>query len=81
MTTNQFRDARARSLAGQTWVCPRCDHPSVEYPALSRRDNVTPVCSRCSHEEALRQMSRLEPWPHVGVWPFMDEPVARPVRR
>ena len=32
--------------------CPRCDSQIVEFPALSRRDNTTEICSRCGKEEA-----------------------------
>ena len=40
-----------------TWqaydVCPRCDSAMTEFPALSRRDNKTDICSNCGGAEAL----------------------------
>ena len=33
--------------------CPRCDKEMKEYPALSRRDNKTNICSDCGTAEAL----------------------------
>ena len=36
-----------------TKVCPRCDEPYRGYPALSRRDNKTDICSDCGNAEAM----------------------------
>jgi hypothetical protein len=33
--------------------CPRCKKDYTEYPALSRLDNKTNICSKCGTEEAL----------------------------
>ena len=33
--------------------CPRCKKDYPEYPALSRKDNKTNICSSCGTEEAL----------------------------
>jgi hypothetical protein len=33
-------------------LCPRCNKPLGAYPALSRRDNATDICSDCGTEEA-----------------------------
>jgi hypothetical protein len=33
-------------------ICPRCDKQYTGYPALSRRDNNTDICSSCGTEEA-----------------------------
>ena len=35
------------------WKCPRCGKMTTDYPALSRRDNKTEICSQCGTEEAL----------------------------
>ena len=35
--------------------CPRCGQPIVGYPALSRIDNTTEICSDCGTMEALEQ--------------------------
>jgi len=34
-------------------LCPRCYQIYKDYPALSRRDNKTPICSKCGTEEAI----------------------------
>ncbi len=34
-------------------TCPRCKKDYTGYPALSRRDNKTDICSDCGTEEAL----------------------------
>jgi len=34
------------------FICPRCGITSSEYPALSRRDNKTNICSSCGQIEA-----------------------------
>lgn len=34
-------------------VCPRCGGAMNGYPALSRRDNKTEICSDCGTEEAM----------------------------
>jgi len=35
------------------WTCPGCDELTTDYPALSRRDNKTNICSDCGTREAL----------------------------
>jgi transcription elongation factor Elf1 len=37
----------------ETWECPRCGKETNDYPALSRRDNKTNICSQCGTDEAL----------------------------
>ena len=39
-------------------VCPICGKEYSEYPALSRRDNVTLVCPDCEIREAMASMGR-----------------------
>lgn len=34
-------------------ICPCCKEPIVRYPALSRVDNKTEICSKCGILEAL----------------------------
>ena len=34
-------------------VCPACGKPLTGYPALSRKDNKTEICSDCGTKEAL----------------------------
>jgi len=37
--------------------CPRCGKMSEDYPALSRADNKTEICSACGTDEALFNMT------------------------
>ncbi len=39
-------------------TCPRCSEVYTDYPALSRLDNKTDICSRCGREEALYNWQR-----------------------
>lgn len=34
-------------------ICPRCNKKYSGYPAISRKDNKTEICSQCGTEEAL----------------------------
>ena len=44
------RDSNGKIKA---WVCPKCNKETTDYPALSRRDNKTDICSACGTLEAL----------------------------
>lgn len=33
-------------------LCPKCDNEIGKYPAISRRDNKTEICSECGEIEA-----------------------------
>lgn len=35
------------------WLCPNCFNYTTDYPALSRKDNKTNICSDCGTREAL----------------------------
>jgi len=35
-------------------VCPLCHKSYFGYPAISRKDNKTKICSECSLKEALQ---------------------------
>lgn len=37
----------------KTWRCPICKEMTTDYPAISRRDNKTEICSKCGTVEAL----------------------------
>lgn len=37
----------------KTKICPRCEKEYTNFPALSRRDSKTDICSDCGQEEAL----------------------------
>ena len=43
-----------QEYAKKIWTCPRCKRKiDKEYPALSRRDNKTYICSQCGRNEAM----------------------------
>ena len=37
------------------WICPKCHQETNDFPALSRVDNKTEICSQCGITEALEQ--------------------------
>lgn len=37
-------------------TCPRCGTEYVGHPAISRKDNKTPICPDCGTREALQTM-------------------------
>ena len=37
----------------ETFICPICQKETNEFPALSRKDNKTEICSDCGTNEAL----------------------------
>ena len=39
--------------SADTAVCPICGKPYKGYPAISRKDNKTPICPECGTKEAL----------------------------
>lgn len=39
-------------------VCPRCHKEYDGYPAISREDNKTEICSQCGQDEALVQFNK-----------------------
>jgi len=41
--------------------CPRCKKLFTGYPALSRKDNKTEICSPCGVEEAIEQFIQYFP--------------------
>lgn len=36
-------------------VCPICKKPIIGYPAISRKDNKTEICSSCGQAEAIKE--------------------------
>lgn len=40
-------------------ICPKCGKKYTDYPAISRRDNKTEICSDCGLAEALEDMAKL----------------------
>lgn len=39
-------------------ICPNCGRYLVSYPAISRQDNQTEICSTCGLKEALEAYNR-----------------------
>lgn len=44
--------------SGENNICPICKQEMGEYPAISRKDNKTEICSHCGMLEALEIFSR-----------------------
>lgn len=38
--------------------CPICGREYIEYPAISRKDNLTEICPECGLMEALEDMMK-----------------------
>ena len=38
--------------------CPKCNEYYTGYPAISRRDNKTEICSRCGTKEAWEDLQK-----------------------
>ena len=47
--------------------CPRCEKEMEGFPALSRRDNKTDICSSCGTVEAMEDYFR-ERWTDKIYW-------------
>ena len=54
-----------------TWqsydACPRCNSAITTFPALSRRDNKTDICSDCGSVEAMEDFYK-ERWTDKIYW-------------
>ena len=51
-------------------ICPKCGGPMGGYPAISRKDNQTEICSTCGLKEALEAYNRnraLNNYPKIGI--------------
>ena len=40
------------------WTCPTCGALTSDFPALSRKDNRTEICSPCGVQEGLSEFIR-----------------------
>jgi len=58
----------------ETRPCPRCREPLDRYPALSRVDNKTAICSPCGTHEAIQCFKRGSATP-ITDWPLGGETV------
>ncbi len=48
--------------------CPRCKCEIIGYPALSRVDNKTDICSECGIKEAMYQFTKIRQLPPVNEY-------------
>jgi transcription elongation factor Elf1 len=48
-------------------TCPRCEREMKTFPALSRRDNKTDICSDCGQAEAMEDYYK-ERWTDKVYW-------------
>jgi len=63
MPNAKLKDAVEKKLAEETkyrgngladpWKCPACKDTVTDFPAISRKDNETEICSQCGNDEAL----------------------------
>lgn len=66
-------DPKNKPDRGGSWfwakTCPRCNRhvPAGHYPALSRTDNLTYICSDCGLDEGITR----GPLPHPNTWPLV----------
>jgi len=44
---------KKHGMPEETKKCPRCNKQYTGYPALSRKDNKTEICSQCGQREAM----------------------------
>ena len=49
---------RKSHYLGKRKICARCKNYIIGYPALSRRDNKTEICSKCGSLEALEDFMK-----------------------
>ena len=40
-------------------ICPKCGKEYTEFPALSRVDNQTEICSKCAEVEAMAELEKM----------------------
>ena len=50
---NPYHAQRDKFIGGTLRKCPKCEHTYNGYPAISRDDNKTEICSVCGQKEAL----------------------------
>lgn len=56
-------------------TCPLCGKTYKGHPAISRNDNITPICPTCGTREALESIgiSKEEQDKIINVIPIIDE--------
>lgn len=53
---------KLKKLLKKSKKCPICHKKIVGYPAISRKDNETEICSECGIVEALNDFYAYELW-------------------
>lgn len=56
-----------------TRICPRCHNTYNDYPALSRRDNQTYICSKCGQQEAFEDAQFVPEYQGTPYWLTKEE--------
>ena len=68
-TTKQQQQVTRTQTGGSSMnTCPRCKSEYSTYPALSRRDNQTDICSDCGTAEALEDYGIQPPYTGPQYW-------------
>lgn len=47
-------------------ICPKCGQPIKGYPAISREDNKTEICSQCGVQEAMQVFEAAKKQQHLN---------------
>lgn len=50
-------------------MCPRCKSGDMQFPALSRKDNSTYICSNCGTDEAMFNFA----YPGLALLPVTEK--------
>ena len=53
MKMSKHNFSEMKKLGIDEWRCPFCLEKTIDFPAISRRDNETEICSACGTREAL----------------------------
>lgn len=54
----KIRGTTTDFYVGASKICPKCGKVISDYPALSRKDNRTEICSKCGTLEALEEFRK-----------------------
>jgi transcription elongation factor Elf1 len=54
-------DQLTQLIESKAKECPHCGNPLTDFPALSRADNKTEICSACGMREAMEAMAGIKP--------------------
>ena len=57
-TARKIISGRTNFYVGLTKVCANCGKAIIGYPAISRKDNKTEICSNCGSLEAIEEFMK-----------------------